>query len=76
VCDSDAIVVANFLPNLPHFVEPITIQSGEVSERLNELASKASVGETQPGVRIPPSPPFFFDESPQLARLWNPERLS
>ena len=30
---------------------------GEVSERLKELASKASVGETQPWVRIPPSPP-------------------
>src|SRR6185437_10232876 len=31
---------------------------GEVSERLKELASKASVGETQPWVRIPPSPPY------------------
>src|SRR5580704_2166951 len=42
---------------LPLFAVAITIQSGEVSERLKELASKASVGETQPGVRIPPSPP-------------------
>ena len=32
---------------------------GEVSERLKELASKASVGETLPWVQIPPSPPFF-----------------
>jgi hypothetical protein len=32
-----------------------------VSERLKELASKASVGETQPWVQIPPSPPFPFD---------------
>jgi hypothetical protein len=32
---------------------------GEVSERLKELASKASVGETQPWVRIPPSPPLL-----------------
>jgi hypothetical protein len=30
-----------------------------VSERLKELASKASVGETQPWVQIPPSPPDF-----------------
>ena len=30
---------------------------GEVSERSKELASKASVGETPPWVRIPPSPP-------------------
>src|SRR5277367_7055212 len=30
---------------------------GEVSERLKELASKASVGETRPWVQIPPSPP-------------------
>jgi hypothetical protein len=30
---------------------------GEVSERLKELASKASVGEILPWVRIPPSPP-------------------
>ena len=32
---------------------------GEVSERLKELASKASVGGTLPWVRIPPSPPFL-----------------
>ena len=32
---------------------------GEVSERLKELASKASVGEILPWVRIPPSPPIF-----------------
>ncbi len=30
-----------------------------MSERLKELASKASVGETQPWVQIPPSPPDF-----------------
>ena len=33
---------------------------GEVSERLKELASKASVGEILPWVRIPPSPPYFL----------------
>jgi hypothetical protein len=33
------------------------INRGEVSERLKELASKASVGETLPWVQIPPSPP-------------------
>src|SRR6266852_6486795 len=32
---------------------------GEVSERLKELASKASVGGTLPWVQIPPSPPVF-----------------
>jgi hypothetical protein len=32
---------------------------GEVTERLKVLASKASVRETVPWVRIPPSPPFF-----------------
>src|ERR1700686_630232 len=30
---------------------------GEVSERLKEIASKGSVGEILPWVRIPPSPP-------------------
>ena len=48
---------------LPLFAVAVTIQSGEVSERLNELASKASVGETQPGVRIPPSPPGILVRS-------------
>jgi hypothetical protein len=33
-------------------------RDGEVSERLKELASKASVGEILPWVRIPPSPPL------------------
>jgi hypothetical protein len=33
---------------------------GEVSERLKELASKASVGGTLPWVRIPPSPPLIL----------------
>src|SRR5271167_3115950 len=32
---------------------------GEVSERFKEHAWKACVGETQPWVRIPPSPPLF-----------------
>src|SRR5258706_12558064 len=32
---------------------------GEVSERLKELASKASVGGTLPWVQIPPSPPYL-----------------
>jgi hypothetical protein len=32
---------------------------GEVTERLKVLASKASVRETVPWVRIPPSPPYF-----------------
>src|SRR5580693_6513697 len=31
---------------------------GEVSERFKEHAWKACVGETQPWVRIPPSPPL------------------
>ena len=31
---------------------------GEVSERFKEHAWKACVGETQPWVQIPPSPPF------------------
>src|SRR5260370_34214186 len=35
---------------------------GEVSERLKELASKASVGETLPWVQIPPSPPFLCNQ--------------
>src|SRR6266481_5438589 len=33
---------------------------GEVAERLKALASKASVRETVPWVRIPPSPPYFL----------------
>src|SRR3981081_1804178 len=32
---------------------------GEVSERFKEHAWKACVGETQPWVQIPPSPPLF-----------------
>src|ERR1700680_3264264 len=32
---------------------------GEVTERLKVLASKASVRETVPWVRIPPSPPYL-----------------
>jgi hypothetical protein len=32
--------------------------NGEVSERFKEHAWKACVGETQPWVRIPPSPPY------------------
>jgi hypothetical protein len=36
---------------------------GEVTERFKVLASKASVRETVPWVRIPPSPPeSFFPE--------------
>src|SRR5579859_5019102 len=38
---------------------------GEVSERLKELASKASVGESQPWVRIPPSPPLHSFYEPR-----------
>jgi uncharacterized protein len=34
--------------------------NGEVSERFKEHAWKACVGETQPWVRIPPSPPHFL----------------
>jgi hypothetical protein len=36
---------------------------GEVTERLKVLASKASVRETVPWVRIPPSPPFSLHNS-------------
>jgi hypothetical protein len=36
---------------------------GEVSERFKEHAWKACVGETQPWVRIPPSPPFSHNLS-------------
>src|ERR1700758_4101808 len=35
-------------------------RQGEVSEWLKEHAWKACVGETQPWVRIPPSPPYSF----------------
>src|SRR5256885_14235351 len=35
-------------------------RSGGVSERFKEHAWKACVGETQPWVQIPPSPPFFL----------------
>ena len=34
---------------------------GEVTERFKVLASKASVRETVPWVRIPPSPPSSFE---------------
>ncbi len=39
---------------------------GEVSERFKEHAWKACVGETQPWVRIPPSPPFWSLNSDRL----------
>jgi hypothetical protein len=45
------------------------VPSGEVSERFKEHAWKACVGEIQPWVRIPPSPPFFQ----QLAGSNDPE---
>jgi hypothetical protein len=35
------------------------LPAGEVSERFKEHAWKACVGETQPWVRIPPSPPVL-----------------
>ena len=34
-------------------------RNGEVSERFKEHAWKACVGETQPWVQIPPSPPYL-----------------
>src|SRR5216683_7757773 len=54
---------------------------GEVTERLKVLASKASVRETVPWVRIPPSPPFFLfcSQSVRTAAffvyLWRPLRF-
>ena len=36
---------------------------GEVTERFKVLASKASVRETVPWVRIPPSPPYINNPS-------------
>ena len=46
---------------LPHHLEFATLlcafSCGEVSEWFKEHAWKACVGETQPWVRIPPSPP-------------------
>jgi hypothetical protein len=52
---------------------PILLRSlertrGEVSERFKEHAWKACVGETQPWVRIPPSPPFSFALQIHFAR--------
>src|SRR5580693_2844320 len=41
---------------------------GEVTERLKVLASKASVRETVPWVRIPPSPPFLKSFLRQFSR--------
>src|SRR3981189_2501529 len=35
---------------------------GEVSERFKEHAWKACVGEILPWVRIPPSPPFLYNQ--------------
>jgi hypothetical protein len=35
------------------------LRHGEVSERFKEHAWKACVGETQPWVQIPPSPPYL-----------------
>src|SRR6267154_439491 len=51
---------------------------GEVSERLKELASKASVGGTLPWVQIPPSPPYlktpvkpqFLTSVLRRAKIW------
>ncbi len=39
------------------YAAKVQTQCGEVSERFKEHAWKACVGETQPWVRIPPSPP-------------------
>src|SRR5882762_145739 len=50
---------------------------GEVSERFKEHAWKACVGETQPWVQIPPSPPFFSNvivHSGSLQRKFGNER--
>jgi hypothetical protein len=40
------------------------LRHGEVSERFKEHAWKACVGETQPWVRIPPSPPYPKQSQP------------
>ena len=48
---------------------------GEVSERLKELASKASVGETQPWVRIPPSPPLLSAKNGTYSHFFSSDRL-
>jgi hypothetical protein len=42
---------------VPWFWFTLGLPRGEVSEWLKEHAWKACVGETQPWVRIPPSPP-------------------
>ncbi len=47
---------------------------GEVSERLKELASKASVGGTLPWVRIPPSPPSYVRRCEPVCRQAGFER--
>jgi hypothetical protein len=53
------------------FVRLVNTQlSGEVSEWFKEHAWKACVGETQPWVRIPPSPPF-----PVVPLFPNPPRV-
>src|ERR1700731_2757694 len=58
---------------------------GEVTERLKVLASKASVRETVPWVRIPPSPPYlrlygpktsFTERSEDIAYTLGPKGLS
>src|SRR5580700_2032321 len=43
---------------------------GEVTERLKVLASKASVRETVPWVRIPPSPPLPFLHLQRMVSPW------
>src|SRR6266436_2198556 len=52
---------------------------GEVAERLKALASKASVRETVPWVRIPPSPPenaFPKDSCPSAQLPAIPNKIS
>jgi hypothetical protein len=77
----DTILVRSYIDEEPNRLLRLHSGRGEVSERLKELASKASVGGTLPWVQIPPSPPkfrFCFHSVHGLAvlvYLWRPLRF-
>ena len=48
----------------------LTFENGEVSEWFKEHAWKACVGETQPWVRIPPSPPYHCLPLKTVLFIW------
>jgi hypothetical protein len=67
-----AFAATSCATRLPPFGESARLDEstrGEVSERFKEHAWKACVGETQPWVQIPPSPPFCDGRAAPATRM-------